>query len=273
MTVDRKVDELRHKADKAHWEQVWSDASIPPAADPEVGGIRNLFVRRMDGLFRQIFSQPAKNKQLLELGCGSSVWLPYFAQRFGFGVSGIDYSPRGCRLAEEILEKEGVAGRVYHADFFNPPEELIERFDVVYSAGVAEHFDPTAPCIAAFAKYLKPGGLMITIVPNLAGAVGRMLKMFNPPLYDVHVPLKATDLRSAHEAAGLQVERCGYFLSTGCVASTSGLKPGPTTAAKQYIIDALRRLAAVIWWVEDKTVRAPGTRLLSPFIVCVARKP
>jgi 2-polyprenyl-3-methyl-5-hydroxy-6-metoxy-1,4-benzoquinol methylase len=271
--MTQRESEFLHKAEKAHWEHVWSESTLPAGADPAIGGIRNLFVRRMDELFRQILGGTAEGKTMLELGCGGSVWLPYFAKRFGLRVSGVDYSEKGCRLAEEILKKESVEGRIHRSDFFDPPDELLGRFDVVYSAGVAEHFDPTAPCLAAFARYLAPGGLMITVVPNMTGAVALLLRKFNRQLYDIHVPLSLEALRSAHETAGLRVEQCGYFLSTGCVASTSGLKPGIVTATKRQIIDALRRLAAVIWWAEDRTIRIPETRLLSPFVVCVARKP
>lgn len=272
MAKTRKAGSLRHKAERAHWERVWCESNLPSGANPEVGGIRNLFVRRMDELFRGIFTERVEGQRMLELGCGASVWLPYFAKRFGFRVSGIDYSQTGCRLAEEILNKEDVDGRIYQSDFFNPPDCLLECFDVVYSAGVVEHFDPTEACIAAFAKYLAPGGLMITTVPNMTGAGGWLQRTFNRQVYDIHVPLSREALKAAHEAAGLRVERCSYFLSSGCVVSTSGLMPGILTTAKQQVIDSLRRLAAVTWWVEDKVVRIPETRFLAPFVICVARK-
>ena len=265
--------DLQQKADKAHWEDVWRGSEPVTAANPEIGGIRNLFVRRMDRLFRRILGGPCQGKSLLELGCGSSIWLPYFAKQFGLDVSGIDYSETGCRLAQNILAKEGVRGRVHQADFFNPNDDMLEKFDVVYSAGVAEHFQPTEKCISAFARYLVAGGTMITLVPNMTGVTGWFQMKLNRHVYDIHVPLTSEALKSAHEAAGLKVEECRYFLPTGFVVSTSGLEPTALpTIAKEQFLRLLRLSAAVTWLIEDMTLPLPETRLLSPFVVCVARK-
>ena len=43
----------------------------------------------------------------------------------------------------QILSIEGVKGDIVCADFFSPPESMIEEFDVVISFGVLEHFEDT----------------------------------------------------------------------------------------------------------------------------------
>ncbi|HMT06715.1 MAG TPA: class I SAM-dependent methyltransferase, partial [Pyrinomonadaceae bacterium] len=164
---------VEDKAGKEFWNEQWSGNLVPDAADPSKSGLGNLFTKRMDRLFSDIFrDQETEGKLFLELGCGSSIWLPYFAKRFGFEVSGIDYSPAGVDKERAILKKAGVDGDIIQADFFDPPNELLEKFDAVYSYGVAEHFVPTERAISAFASFLRPGGVMITIVPNMTGSVG-----------------------------------------------------------------------------------------------------
>ncbi len=47
-------------------------------------------------------------------------------------------------------------------------------FDVVYSAGVIEHFEDPSRIVRIHAELLKPGGLALITVPNLRGIYGRL---------------------------------------------------------------------------------------------------
>jgi len=58
-------------------------------------------------------------KTFIEIGCGSSGWLPYFAKKYGLLVSGLDYSEVGCRLAEENLKMQNIQyGEIICKDIF-----------------------------------------------------------------------------------------------------------------------------------------------------------
>ncbi|MBW6503932.1 class I SAM-dependent methyltransferase [bacterium] len=149
---------------------------------------------------------------MLEVGCGNSNWLPYFAQRWKLSVEGIDYSEEGCRLAREIMSRNNLPGTIYLGDLFSPPQELIGRFDVVISAGVVEHFEEQGGCLSAIRAFLKPAGRMITIVPNLCGWMGDITRWLTPDIYAVHIPTSREKLRTAHQVAGMQVLYCDYFL-------------------------------------------------------------
>lgn len=261
-------------AGKSHWDAVWNDGEIPTAADPAHNGLGNLYIRRMDAFFGQIFGTGARGRSMLELGCGGSIWLPYFARRFGMNVSGIDYSESGCAREDEILRRSVVEGRIVCGDFFSPPTELLNSFDYAYSGGVAEHFRPTEACIAAFAAFLKPGGTLITMVPNMTGLVGWLQKRLDKSVYDLHVPLTAEALVSAHEKAGLEILHCGYFLSSGFGIVNASSSAGSRTSSKlkQRFIKALGRMSVITWLVEDWSQKLPATKLFSPQVYCVARK-
>lgn len=266
---------VKDKAGKEFWDGMWEETEVAEAADPRQPGLKNLFARRMDELFREVFAGvKTEGKTFLELGCGTSVWLPYFAREFGFKVSGIDYSEIGCRQEQQILQKAGIVGEVVCADFFNPPARLLEKFDYVYSGGVVEHFTPTEDCLTAFAAFLKPGGTMITTIPNMTGAVGRLQKFASRSVYDIHVLLTDETLRIAHEKAGLEIVSCGYFLSTGFgLGNTSGLdQTALTVRVKNQILKCLGRLSVLIWLAEDKIGKFPTTKMFSPYVVCIARK-
>src|SRR5207249_3744220 len=132
----------------------------------------------------------------------------------GFNVFGIDYSESGCEQARHILSDAGVEGEIVCADLFSPPSSLRRRFDVVVSFGVVEHFSPPWHAIKAFAEFLVPGALLVTVIPNLRGVMGPIEKLLNPAVYAAHVPLTTRELRAAHDAAGLSVLSSSYFLST-----------------------------------------------------------
>jgi SAM-dependent methyltransferase len=263
------------KAGEPYWTQAWEKAALYPALDPRRPGPRNYAMRRFHEYFRQAFAgMDTAGKNFLEIGCARSVWLPYFAKEFGFKIHGLDYSAIGCQQAREILTREGLAGEIVFADFFSPPAAMLEKFDVVWSYGVAEHFTDTAACIAAFAKFLKPAGMAITLVPNMKGLIGLLQKLLNKANYDIHVPLGPAALRSAHEQAGLQVRRCDHFLSTsfGNVNMNSHAPETRWWRCKRVCVRHLSRFSKLIWAIETYTAPLPATALASPYIICTATK-
>jgi SAM-dependent methyltransferase len=153
-------------------------------------------------------SQP---DSILEVGCGNSSWLPYLGKRTGASVSGLDYSASGCKLAEANLAAEQVEGTIYHGDLFSPPENLIGQFDFVYSLGVVEHFSDTDGVIMALKRFVRPGGWLLTEIPNLKGSFHGLLTHFwQPGIFFKHVPLNSDDLSTAYERCGLSQVEAGY---------------------------------------------------------------
>jgi len=242
------------KAGKKYWNDSWAGSQLPQAVDPRRMQIDNWVNRRFDRVFRRLFRKDqVEGLRLLEVGCAKSAWLPYFAREFGFSVAGLDYSPNGCEMSREVLKANGIAPDVVCADLFAPPDSLLGQFDVVVSFGVVEHFDDTAGCLMAVSKFVKPGGLVITNIPNMVGLVGAVQKALNRPVFDIHQPIGSERLRAAHEQAGLSVQECGYFLFTS--------------------FGVLARLSMAAWLVEELTGDWSPNQLTSPYINCVARKP
>ncbi len=212
--------------------------------------------------------------KLLEIGCARSAWLPYFAKQFGFKVYGLDYSRTGCEQARQVLSGAGVQGEIICADFFSPPESLLEEFDVVVSYGVVEHFEDTAACVEALSKFLKPGGMMITVIPNMVGLIGLLQKTLNRPVFNIHVPLDSDALAKAHYVTGLKVMSCDYFISTNFgVCNLNGIKHGSMEwRVKRVVLASLARLSMIMLFTEGKVSALKANYLTSPYINCVARK-
>ena len=205
--------------------------------------------------------------RLLEMGCGNSLWLPYFAQHWNYQPTGLDYSAEGCRQAENNLLRARCTGDIHCGDFTDLGDDLSDCFDLVVSFGVVEHFERTAEVLGYFAKCLKPGGLNITAIPNMAGTMGGLQRLLDKQIYDLHVPLDLDALVAAHEAAGLRIRFASYcgFLQLGMI-NTSRLALGSWIARVFYGLDrlhlVLRRLSGI----------RPQNPKWSSFVVVIAER-
>lgn len=208
-------------AGKEHWEETWNNATIFPEINPRDRSLGNYFNRQIhEFIFRNLTKESTTNKTLLELGCGNSRWLPYFAKEFKLMVWGLDYTANGCEMSREINRRAGLPDqRITKGDLFDRPDIILgpDRFDYVYSTGLVEHFADTTAVIRACAKYLRPGGLMITFIPNTTHIPGFIQKRLGREIYDKHVPLELPKLLQAHRDAGLEEVDSAYlsFFSFG----------------------------------------------------------
>lgn len=195
MTVAR----TKHLTSASYWNREWSRLS--PARDYRslTWVERNYVYRAFDGICRSVLpTDPGLS--FLELGSGPARWMIYFHARFGYRVFGCDYSDVSCQLARQNLAAAGVPGQVWEADFF----AFEGQFDVVFSGGVVEHFDNPRDVLARFAGLVKPGGYLVTDVPNLGGINGVYQRALKPETFDTHRLVRLADLRAHHAALGLQ---------------------------------------------------------------------
>lgn len=258
------------KAGIGYWNDVWEAGSLPEPIDPRRRGRQHRVDRALHRFFTGQFSQlDGPTTSLLEIGAARSQWLPYFAREFGFSVTGLDYSPNGCGQAREMLRRAGVSGTIVEADLFSPPPEILSTFDVVVSFGVVEHFEDTSACIAALARFLKPGGKLITEIPNLAGIGGFLQHITCPDILAVHVVMTERDLERAHRAAGLHVESCNYFMNGGF--SNLNLSCRRNSPAFPVISRVPMALTLPFLAMDATRWSTSPNRLSSPHIICVAR--
>jgi 2-polyprenyl-3-methyl-5-hydroxy-6-metoxy-1,4-benzoquinol methylase len=263
------------KAGKHYWNTSWAGSALPAAIDPADFRLSNYVNRRFHQFFTSVFSDmETKSLSLLEIGCAKSAWLPYFAKMYGFVITGLDYSPVGCQMARSVLNANKVTGDIICADFFSPPLDMLGRFDVIVSFGVVEHFDDTAACLTAISKFLKPGGVLITSIPNMTGLVGTLQRVINQPVFDIHKPIDSVALRDAHKVARLEVTKCDYFIFTNFgVANLEGVSTSTIKGFfKRLVLAAMVRLSMLVWWLESKCYLIKPIKHTSPYIVCVAFK-
>lgn len=276
MDADSKEDNDcdNDKAGVAHWDETYTGWSVG-IFDPHPKGIRYSGRKKWHALFAKVFSTLALRKgTLIEVGCGGSKYLPYFGNEFNLAVSGIDYSVNGCALAEKNLAWANVKGDIYYGDIFSPPNQLKGSFDIAVSFGLVEHFSDTENPIAHITNLLKPGGLIITTVPNMAGIAGLAQKLICRSVYDAHIALTKDGLMAAHVKSGLMIIETGYleFINFGVVNVGAG-SAGLQRTLKILLHKALLAITLLTWALEKMFGPFAGNSVTSPYIYCIARKP
>jgi len=264
------------KAGKNYWNDSWAMGNLPHAMNPADTSLDNFVNRSFHSFFVDLFDGlPTRSLRLLEVGCANSVWLPYFANEYGFEVSGLDYSPIGCQMTTHILNSSAVKAQIVCADLFTPPQTMLKSYDVIVSFGVVEHFEDTSACIRAISALLKPGGILVTSVPNMVGWIGALQRFVNEPIYNIHKPIDSVILSDSHSAAGLVVAKCQYFMFTNFgVANLAGVSTNnPVYLASRIFLAILARISRAIWILEGKAALFRPNKLTSPYVICVARKP
>lgn len=148
--------------------------------------------------------------RILEIGCANSIWLPYLARETNADVAGVDFSERGCDLARLNLAATGVEGAIVCDDFFDYVKHQASAFDVVLSFGFIEHFPDVANILSTIATVLRPGGVLLATIPNLAGVYGPIQRVIDEEVWRKHVVLTVEELHECGRLAGLDDLTSGY---------------------------------------------------------------
>ncbi len=214
--------------------------------------------------------QADKNKKLLEMGAGGSIWLPYFAKVFGFDVSGIDYSSTGCEVAQKNLSLAGVKGNIICEDFAKIGETWNDYFDVIVSFGVVEHFNEPGEIIGLMANLLKKGGLVITVAPNTGGLTFKLQKYIGRDVYDCHKRLSLDNLSNYHKETSMQVilERYLQFIDFSVINYQSIFK-GKFNKYGTRIISAMNM---PVLYLQRASQIYPQSRNWCSSMIVVAKK-
>ncbi len=155
-------------------------------------------------------------EKVLEIGFGTGHCLVILAQAVGSTgkVYGLDLSDEMLKLAQENLEKEGLADRVelICGDAMELPYPS-ETMDAIFMSFALELFDtPEIPkVLAECRRVLRPGGRIVVVGVSKEGEGGVILQVFEwthkhfPNLMDC----RPIFVRNALEEAGLRIESVG----------------------------------------------------------------
>lgn len=237
---------------------------------PLLPDMQRLRDRRIFDLFVH-YGELSDASTVLEIGCGQSRWLPYLAEQIGCRVAGIDIESYAAELARANLAGAGHTGDIYCRDAFDLVQnaDLFGQFDFIYSTGVMEHFDDASSRLAILAHYLKPGGRLLTTVPNLQGVNWYLQRLASLERLNMHVIYDAERLIAIHRQAGLDIRAAGYVgFHDGFVSATDV----HTSAQRHFVHDRLcwlTSMAGAVWLKFGHERYTPESKWLAPHVYCM----
>ena len=163
--------------DRGFWKSFWESR-------------KNLiFYIKPDYVFGDILAGLIKQKGIknaIELGGFPGYYSIYLKKYQGLDTTLFDYYIHEG-LIKELLAKNGLKEddiNIIESDLFTYTPE--EKYDLVTSFGLIEHFSDTASIIKTHLQFLKTGGTLFITLPNFTGVNGWVQKSFDKENYDKH---------------------------------------------------------------------------------------
>ncbi len=193
--------------DVAYWDTVWqrlNRVSVISAHDRRFGR-RGEFLRMV-----QRYVGKLDSPSVLELGGAWSYKALALAKWWGASVSIIDQSPVGIATTQTMFEVNGCTAEIILGDFFRHSFGG-RKFDLVLHFGLLEHFSDPAPVIRLCADLPTEGGNLLFTMPNMAAWGAALWRRWAPCDWSKHIYHTDDALKSACEAAGLELTQVFYW--------------------------------------------------------------
>jgi SAM-dependent methyltransferase len=152
------------------------------------------------GLLRRLALPLDDPLRVLDVGCGAGVLVSQLERVTRWIVDGADLNMPALERAPHGR------GRYLYYDVTEEDEERIGTYDVVTLFDVLEHIHETQPFLAAVARHLRPGGILLLNVPAL--------QRFHSPYDEAVGHLRRYDRRSLAgeiEEADLEIVEQRYW--------------------------------------------------------------
>jgi SAM-dependent methyltransferase len=255
-------------ATREYWDDCWrAEVALPR----EIHAFKNPAEGRLARMLRQ---RLPRGGRLLEIGCAASAWMPFFAKELYCDLWGVDYSAAGLDLARRNLELLGLEAKLVLGDFLDarlPPG----AFDVIFTDGLIEHYRDPSPIFRRCAELLRPGGIQVTVIPNLRGMYGAAQRLLDREVYDVHVAFSPEDLDRIQKDAGLVPLVATRPFGVFCLGVLNWERRARSSspAIRRSIAYVLQYADRIVGWSTLWVDRSLDSVQTSPYLVSLYRKP
>lgn len=147
-----------------------------------------------------------KPTDILEVGCAPGTMLLQLAMlRPRDRFHGVDFSRPGLAQAKRLLASRNIQATLHFSDIreFEPEQ----KYGLVYSCGLIEHFTDPAAVLEHHVRLCAPGGVVFLSVPNYRGRIQQwFIQRLDPEALKTHNLdlMKTETLRCLLVAVGLE---------------------------------------------------------------------
>ena len=211
--------------------------------------------RMLDDLEVEIVERYARDKQVLEVGCGTGLILDRVS-RFAADARGID-------LSAGMLAKAAARGLAVAQASATELPIATASVDVAYSFKVLAHIPDIRAAMREMARVVRPGGHVIAEFYN-ARSLRRLVKALKPPTaishqsHDEHVFTRYDDANAIRTYLPPELEW----------VATRGIRVITPVAA----VLRVPLLGAALRWAEHRLADLPGARDHAGFLVAICRR-
>jgi len=257
------ADTTQDLTDVSYWDHFWDLTPVQIA--PSRGRIRD---QVREAVIEEISPWVRPRDRWVEIGCASSHLLYDFPNRLGARLDGVDASEGALAATRAALGHHAIEAELSLHDFRELRDDERGAFDGVVSCGFVEHFADCADVHRQLHRYLRPGGTVVTIVPNMAGVSGLLQMAVDEEIYLTHHVLTPPILQESMEAAGFHVELCRPFMAFNLGVVNAGALSPSVRRLTEILLVGSSRLVGV---AELLSRRRLGPKLWrSPYLIAVA---
>lgn len=151
---------------------------------------------------------PSDNSNILEIGCGSGIFLRYLRKKGYKNTYGMDLS---LRILEYAHSKDKCAKHV-RGDAQSLPFK--EFFNCVVLQDALHHIRDIDRCFSEIEKVLVPGGVIVILDPNKKNFLGEVIRKILKKMKLLTPTERALDMKAIEKStkkAGFSIKETGYF--------------------------------------------------------------
>lgn len=191
---------------QAYWEKYYNKSGTSQSQIVAVCGA-------YDEYWHQLFGSPEESagKSLIEIGGHPGRYLAYLGNKYKVVPTSLDFNSDRTKI-EESMRAMGVKDyHIIQANILDHKTDI--KYDFVISNGFIEHFEDFNYILDKHMNYLKPGGKILVMIPNMKGFVYPYKLLVDKPNLDAH-NTKCMNLKVFKAYAkrnGLEIEFLNYL--------------------------------------------------------------
>jgi 2-polyprenyl-3-methyl-5-hydroxy-6-metoxy-1,4-benzoquinol methylase len=150
-------------------------------------GFPNLSRIETKRILSLVLDKVSLDSRILELGIAPGRMAEYVHElRPDLTIDGIDSSKKGIEIANQVFSQTGIKGTLFLEDL-RSAAGLEERYDMVWSNGLIEHFERYWEIIQRHFGFAKSGGWVFIAIPNYRiPIVKKLLTCFSNETLQTH---------------------------------------------------------------------------------------